>query len=138
VESGPHMSVQDLTSELSHRMRNRRVEEFLPTWLIPEAEENAWFHIYIWNKNQNSCELDFIELGPHAIIFCLLCCLLPVLLRLLSGDKSKHSTLFPYFLLSSRHHSHGRTQAGRSDRPEQSSCVPPEQSSMPSRLPPPR
>jgi hypothetical protein len=42
------MSVQDLTSELSHRMRNRRVEEFLPTWLIPEAEENAWFHIYIY------------------------------------------------------------------------------------------
>jgi hypothetical protein len=32
---------------LSRRMGNRMLDEFLPTWLIPEAAEDAWFH----NKN---------------------------------------------------------------------------------------
>jgi hypothetical protein len=51
VDHGSHMSAKDLTSELSHRMGNWTVEEFLPTWLIPEAEESVWFHIKKLLKN---------------------------------------------------------------------------------------
>jgi hypothetical protein len=45
------MSAKDLTSELSHRMGNWTVEEFLPTWLIPEVEESVGFHIKKLLKN---------------------------------------------------------------------------------------
>jgi hypothetical protein len=72
------------------------------------------------------------------MVFCLLHYLLRVLLRLLSGDKSKHpTTLYPVFFSRQGTTAMAAPKLGAPTGPSDAR-VPPEYSSMPSRPPPPR